>query len=255
MTTAHEWQALAAPYALGALAAEERSAFESHLAGCEACRAEVRSFVEVAGLLAYGAPAAEPPAGLRARVVAEARRVRPIASRHRTARGVAWLAAAAGVLLAIAAGAEAWRLAGRVRALESRVAVQDSTAAVAESVLALLTGPQVHVVSLAGTGRPPSARVFWNHPRGRFVVVASDLPPAPVGRAYQLWAIAKGRAPMSMGTFNTDALGRATLVLPVSGEIAALEFVDNCGLTEEPAGGSPQPTEVPRLLGAWLHTD
>ena len=32
-------------------------------------------------------------------------------------------------------------------------------------------------------------------------------------------------------------------------------FVDNCGLTEEPAGGSPQPTETPRLLGVWVHTD
>jgi hypothetical protein len=60
---------------------------------------------------------------------------------------------------------------------------------------------------------------------------------------------------MSMGTFNTDAGGRATLVLPVGQDIAALGFVDNCGLTEEPAGGSAQPTETPRLLGAWLHTD
>lgn len=255
MTTAHEWQELAAPYALGALAADERTAFEAHLAQCDSCRAEVRSFVEVAGLLAYGAPAAEPPAGLRARVMAEARRVRPIAPRRRAGGAVAWFAAAAGVLLAVGAGVEAWRLAGRVRTLESQVAALDSSAAVAESTLALLTGPQVHVVTLAGTGRPPAARVFWNHTRGRFIVVASDLPPAPAGRAYQLWAIAKGRPPMSMGTFNTDALGRATLVLPVSGEIAALEFIDNCGLTEEPAGGSPQPTEAPRLLGAWLHTD
>jgi len=255
MTTAHEWRDLAAPYALGALAPEERRAFEAHLAGCDACRAEVGSFAEVAGLLAYGAPSAEPPVGLRDRVLAEARRVRPIAPAPRRRAPAAWLAAAAALLLAVAAGVEAWRLAGDVRALEHRMAVLDSTIAVADSTLAMLTGPQVHVVSLAATGRAPSARVFWNHARGRFIVLAFDLPPAPAGRAYQLWAIAKGQAPMSMGTFNTDANGRATVVLPVAREIAVLGFIDNCGLTEEPVGGSPQPTESPRLLGAWVHTD
>jgi anti-sigma-K factor RskA len=250
MTTAHEWQDLAAPYALGVLTLPERNAFEAHLTGCDVCRGEVRAFAEVAGLLAHAAPPAEPPSGLRARVLAEARRVRPRPS-------IAWLAAAAGLLLALAAGSEGWRLAGRVRALEGRIAARDSSAAVAETILAMLTGPQVHVVSLAGPrgGGPPSARVFWNHTRSRFIVFAFDLPPAPAGRAYQLWAIANGKAPMSMGTFNTDAGGRATLVLPVGQDIAALGFVDNCGLTEEPAGGSAQPTETPRLLGAWLHTD
>jgi anti-sigma-K factor RskA len=254
MTTPHEWQDLAAPYALGALASDERQAFESHLAGCEGCRAEVRSFSEVAGLLAHGAPAAQPPAGLRGRVLAEAGRVRPISAGRRRA-SPAWLAAAAGLVLAVGAGVTAWRQNGRVRALEGRIATVDSTAAAAESALAMLTGPQVHMVSLAGTGRAPTARVFWNHTRGRFIVFAFDLPAAPAGRAYQLWAIAKGKAPMSMGTFNTDPTGRATIILPVGQEIASLGFVDDCGLTEEPAGGSPQPTETPRLLGAWLHTD
>ncbi len=49
--------------------------------------------------------------------------------------------------------------------------------------------------------------------------------------------------------------GRATVLLPVDQRIAALGFVDNCGLTQEPSGGSPQPTETPRLLGTWRRTD
>jgi anti-sigma-K factor RskA len=110
-------------------------------------------------------------------------------------------------------------------------------------------------VSLAGTDRPPTARVFWNHAKRQFIVLAFDLPAAPPGRTYQLWAIANGKAPMSMGTFNTNAQGRVYTVLPVDAQITSLGFVDNCGLTEEPAGGSPQPTETPRLLGAWRHTD
>jgi anti-sigma-K factor RskA len=252
--TDHLWQDYAAPYALGALAAEDRNAFEAHLAGCDTCRAEVRAFSEVAGLLAHGAPAVEPPPVLRARVLAEARRVRRMVRRRRGAP-VAWLAAAAGLLLAIGAGVEAWRLAGRVRGLESALALSDSARAAAETTLVALTGPEVHVVSLATSGRPPTARVFWNHARRRFIVLAFDLPAASPGRTYQLWAIANGKAPLSMGTFNTNAQGRAYAILPVDPQITLLGFVDNCGLTEEPAGGSPQPTEAPRLLGAWRHTD
>jgi Putative zinc-finger len=40
-----------APYVLGALAPDERRAFEEHLAGCEACTAEVRDFAGLPGLL------------------------------------------------------------------------------------------------------------------------------------------------------------------------------------------------------------
>ena len=250
--TDHEWREYAAPYALGALAPEERSAFERHLAGCEACRAEVRSFNEVTGLLAQAAPAAEPPPALRARVLAEARQVRPIAS-QRSRMG--WLAAAAALVLAVGAGIYAGRMSSRVGVLEASLAEAHTQVAVADSIIRALTGPEIHVVSLAGTGRQPSARVFWNHTSGKFIVFAFDLPQANSGRTYQLWAISKGKAPMSMGLFNTDASGRAALVLPVDQQIAALGFIDNCGLTEEPAGGSPQPTETPRLLGAWRHTD
>jgi anti-sigma-K factor RskA len=252
--TDHSWLDSAAPYALDALAPEDRRAFEAHLAACERCRAEVRSFVEVAGLLAHGVAAAEPPPALRDRVVTEAKRVRPILARRRGWSG-GWLAAAAALLLAIAAGVEVWRLSGQVRLWRERVARADSATAAAESTLAALIGPQVHVVSLASTGREPTARVFWNHTAARFIVFAFDLPAARDGRTYQLWAIAKGKPPMSMGVFNTDARGHAALVLPVDQQITALGFIDACGLTEEPAGGSPQPTETPRLLGAWRHTD
>ncbi len=252
--TDHEWRDYAAPYALGALVPEERSAFESHLAGCADCRAEVRSFSEVAGLLAHAAPAAEPPQALRDRVLAEARRVRPIGVGRRGSNR-AWLAAAAAIVLAIGAAVYAWRLSTRVGALETQLARTMMEKAAADSLLADLTGPQVHVVSLASTDREPSARVFWNHTTRRFIVLAFDLPPAQAGRTYQLWAIAAGKPPMSMGLFNTDSRGRAALRLPVDQAIVSLGFIDNCGLTEEPAGGSPQPTETPRLLGAWRHTD
>jgi anti-sigma-K factor RskA len=70
----HPERALAADHAFGLLDDDdERLAYERHLAGCAACRAEVDAYAETAALLAAALPAAEPPPGLRARVLAEAR--------------------------------------------------------------------------------------------------------------------------------------------------------------------------------------
>jgi len=178
------------------------------------------------------------------------------------ARRVPWLAAAASLVVAVGAGtgllASRNEEARLTRALE--LARADATGArdqlaARDSVLAAFMGPMVHVVSLApGEAEKPSARVFWNHTANVFVVTAFNVPPAPEGKTYQLWAIRKGKAPISMGTFNTDPSGRALAVVPV-GTIGDAGFIDNCALTLEPVGGSAQPTETPRLLGVWRHVD
>lgn len=236
--TEHEWLALAAPYALGALDGEERAAFEAHLAQCAQCRAEVASFREVAGELALAIPAGEPAPGLRTRVIAEARRVRPLASR------LPWLAAAAGIVLAALLGGAWWQERAARRTLEARVAEQSE-------VLATLLAPDVGVANLAATGKPPSARLYWNPQRLQVVFAVFDLPPAPAGRTYQLWVIATGKPPVSLGTFNTGPDGRLTTALKVP---AGLAF-DLTAVTEEPAGGSPQPTQSPFLLGPVQRTE
>lgn len=59
---------LAGAYALDALDRGDRTRFERHLRGCAACAREVRAHAEVAATLAL-AVAAEPPAGLRQRVL------------------------------------------------------------------------------------------------------------------------------------------------------------------------------------------
>lgn len=243
----HPWLESAGAYAVGALAADERAAFEAHLAGCAVCQAEVHSLREVAALLAHGAPAAGPGPEVRERILAEARRVRPLARRPAPPL-VPWLVAAAALVVALVGQREARMADERANALTRQLADRDST-------IAELLSPELHVVTLSSTGREPSARVFWNHRRRMFIVTAFDLPAAPAGKTYQLWAIAKGKAPISMGTFNTDARGRSTVLIPVSAEIQGVESVDLCGVTQEPAGGSPQPTEAPRLVGAWRHTN
>ena len=125
-----------------------------------------------------------------------------------------------------------------------------------DSTLAALVRPEVHVVSLvAAPGQKPALRVFWNQTRQIFVVAAQAMPPVPAGRTCQLWAIRKGKPPMSMGTFAPSPSGRTIALLAVPSEITDGGLIDECALTVEPMGGSPQPTETPRLAGAWRHVD
>jgi anti-sigma factor RsiW len=69
---------LAGVYALDALEpGGERDRFSHHLNRCPSCASEVRGFREVATTLAFAA-AAEPPPGLRERVMAAVARTRQL---------------------------------------------------------------------------------------------------------------------------------------------------------------------------------
>ncbi len=63
--TAHD----AALYVLGCLSAAEEAAFEEHSAGCSRCRLEVQRLRRVTSALDLLAPAVEPPAALRGRLL------------------------------------------------------------------------------------------------------------------------------------------------------------------------------------------
>jgi len=274
----HAWLDHAAPYALGALDEEDRASFEAHLATCTICAAEVRELTDVAGLLASAAPHVPPPPRLRERIMSNARAVRPISvgappksqptaeakatgdssgvRRSNVARPqlVPWLAAAAAVIFAVYLG-QRYRSerAARVvaeQALDSARLTLDSAStrlARRDSLIASLVAPDVQAVSVSGTGPSPSARYFLDRRAGRIVIAANSLPPAARGRTYQLWGIATGRPPVSLGTFNTDSGGRAlaSMTVPAGLRIAVT------AVTDEPAGGSPQPTTTPFLAANW----
>ncbi|MEK6284468.1 MAG: cupin domain-containing protein [Acidobacteriota bacterium] len=68
---AHEMTDVAALYALGALSQHEARSFEEHLAeGCDACSAELESFAETVRALAFSARDEQPPARVRAELLA-----------------------------------------------------------------------------------------------------------------------------------------------------------------------------------------
>ena len=244
MTDHQGYRELAAPFALDALTVAERAAFEAHLAECAICRADVQAFREVAGALAYAAPAAALPAELRDRVLREARHVRPLAGRRTVGP---WLAAAAALVLAVAAGYGYWWERAARDELSAALVAMRARLDSADQLVATILDTTVGTADLAATGKAPTMRLYWNRARGLVVVAAFDLPPAPAGRTYQLWAIKKGQAPVSVGTFNTLPGGRAVITL----QMPAGFKPDLSAVTEEPAGGSAQPTQQPFLVGAW----
>jgi anti-sigma-K factor RskA len=65
-------------------------------------------------------------------------------------------------------------------------------------------------------------------------VVSYDLPPAPAGRTYQAWKLV-GDKPVSLGLINAN--GPLTLN-------ADLKDANAVAISEEPSGGSAQPTKV-----------
>jgi anti-sigma-K factor RskA len=106
----------------------------------------------------------------------------------------------------------------------------------------LLAAPEAHSATLAGTkmAARARARLTFDERTGRAMLTAADLPPAPVGKAYQLWFIAAGKPPMPGSVFQTDASGRAEMhdIVPPEGRNSAAVFA----VTLEPAGGTSAPT-------------
>ena len=167
---------------------------------------------------------------------------------------VPWLAAAAAVVIAVYLGQQARKertaRATAEQALASARLTLDSTGSALarrDSLIQLLVSRDVQAVTVSGSGPAPSAKYFMDRRAGRVIIAASALPPAAPGRTYQLWGIETGKPPVSLGTFNTDSSGRAlaSVAVPAGLRIAVT------AVTDEPSGGSPQPTTTPFLAATW----
>lgn len=112
----------------------------------------------------------------------------------------------------------------------------------------ILISPEMHTAQLAGTKMAESARarLTFDERTGEAMFTAAKLPPAPAGKAYQLWYIADGK-PMPGSVFTTDADGRAEMHASIPREgLRAQVFA----VTLEPAGGLPAPSGEIYLKGA-----
>lgn len=111
----------------------------------------------------------------------------------------------------------------------------------------LFAAPEARTTALAGTemAEKARARLTYDERTGEAMFTASNLPPAPAGKVYQLWFIAGGK-PLPGSVFTTDPRGRAEMhaTIPPEGRRAEVFAV-----TLEPAGGAPAPTGQMYLKG------
>jgi anti-sigma-K factor RskA len=248
---------LAGPYALNALPPRDRDRFERHLDTCQGCAEEVRGLRETAARMA-GAVAAQPPARLRERVLAEVARTRQLPPAGDKAAGRArpwpdhWAASAR--RRARSAG-QSW-----ARPLVAASAVVFLIAAVVFGSMALITRHKLNQVQasdhmLAAVLTAPDAKMMTGSVTGggTATIVMSDrvhalafssagLPSLPPRKAYELWLMGPP------GTRSAAMLPRPTHGMTSPVVATGLRAGDTVELTVEPASGAPHPTTKPILL-------
>jgi anti-sigma-K factor RskA len=269
-------------YAAGALDPGESDAIGAHLAsGCPRCAGGLVEAEAVLGHLPLVLPPVRPPARVRddllRRVAASPRRLPAAvpASLHRlpatvpapgasteSPRAASWraglwrpalaaIAAALVTALGLSVSHERSRqaLRGRLDAQDREIARLHETVESTAETLRVLRSPAVRVVALSGTKDQPQAagRIFWDQSRRTWHFYAAALRSPGAGRTYQLWFITAAQEKISAGTFDVDANGEGSLEIPLP---PGLDVVALAAVTDEPTGGSPQPTGSIHLAGA-----
>jgi anti-sigma-K factor RskA len=259
-----QFREMAEAHALGALDAEERAAFEGHLAagcpGCEKALAEARWLVSQ---LAYLAPETAPSQALKERLMrsvgAEARVV-PLASAKKSAIPFwLWAGIAALLVLTLYATWNTRELSKEVKRMQEQAAAEFQKREKLEQELAalrqeaqmraILTNPDSTRIMLMPSKKDlPSLEASWHSQLG-LVVTGYQLPKLSGNRVLQLWLIPKeGTKPMPSVTFWPERDGK--LAKLVANPQESMPEVKALAITEEPAGGSEQPTSPVIWVGA-----
>jgi hypothetical protein len=191
---------------------------------------------------------------------AEVRPLRPYAQGRRTFGPAAWMAMAAGLVAILGTGAflKASRERDAARASLAAVQAASGTQLVAldslrtalrsrEEMIANLIGPQVAVMTLTSTmPTAPTARMFWDQQRNAWTFVGHRMPMPKAGRTYQMWLVTP-TAKISAGTFMPDKDGEVMMQANYAMPKDSLAAV---AVTDEPMGGSAQPTTAPMMVAS-----
>jgi anti-sigma-K factor RskA len=248
-------------YALGALDAGERAALEAHLAtGCRDCAEAIEEARWLASQLAHLAPEATPSDRLKGRLMqtvrAEAQAARQAGPSLLRISFWMWAGVAALLVLSAYSTYEIRLTQAEIEMLRHQAAIMRQEREETERQLieakreaVILTDPASVKISLvSGNTQTPQLEAQWHSQLG-IVLTGEKIAPPPGNRVLQLWLIPKapGGKPVPSLTVRPDADGK--FVLLVSNPPELLAATKALAITEEPAGGSPQPTTPPRWVG------
>jgi anti-sigma-K factor RskA len=221
--TCEEVDELLPAFALHALTDEDARAVSAHLATCDR-HAEAMSLRATATALTLAAEERDAPSALRGRILATVTDAAPSPARP---------PASAPVSLRSRRVTSMW---AQAAALAAAILV----AAVALWQSGLLTRSDEQLVASATSGSV-SGEVVYRVDAERAELTLSGLPAPGAGRDIQAWVIRPGDDPVPAGIVSFEgSTGRLTID-------ARLQAGDTVAVTDEPQGGSAQPTSAPLL--------
>src|SRR5580693_3674143 len=252
-------------YALNALEGEDRAILEKHLATCSECRLELEQLRRDGALLALSTIGPKPPARARQRLLgavakdaaasptSRAQNARemghPSAPRRSWWGALGWAVTAAVIVFAASLWKENIALKQTLASANAQATQNARELEDIRRIAAPIIEPEAQVVTVvAMKAQPqPQGKAFYLRSRGNLVFLATNMPPLPANKAYELWLIPMQGPPMAAGMFKPDAHGRATVInppLPPGAEAKAF------AITVENEAGATTPTMPIVMMGA-----
>jgi hypothetical protein len=253
-------------YAIGSLDAGDRALMEAHLAsGCADCAKALEEARWLVSQLAYLAPEAAPSDMLKGRLLQTVRAdaaggpERQSPARTATVPWWLWAGVAALLLFSVYSAWNEQRLRSAVANLQQQAEAQRAQRQNLEQQLVaakhqaheamIWSDPKsVKIMLPPKDPKMPQLEAMW-HPEMGICVRGWKVPTLGDKRVLQLWLIPKkaGSKPMPLVTFWPDASG--TFSAMVENPPDAMSETQALAVTEEPIGGSEQPTSAPMWVG------
>jgi hypothetical protein len=225
-------------YAMGVAEEPARGEIRAHLdRGCEVCMLEMKRAKQVAAMIGASAQQQAPSSKLRKRILASA-------GYEERSYGLApWLGALAALcfVAAIYFGGRERSYMEEMGNLRAQMRQQTIELTRLTEIMTIMNGANTREVNF---GAGPKGKVFVN-PSSGVVLMATNLPPAPTGKAYEMWVIPKTGKPVPAGMFQSQTDGSAMHVQTGPIDMASLGAV---AVTLEDAAGAPQPTTTPLIV-------
>jgi Anti-sigma-K factor rskA len=227
-------------YGMGVAEEPERGEIRAHLdRGCEVCMRETKRAREVASLIGASADAAVPSPKLRRRILAS------VGVEQRSFGWAPWLGLLAALSLVATFYFEARERSSleEVANLRNEMRQQAMDLTRLNEAMSVINGSDTKQVNF---GAGAKGKVYVNPGLG-VVLIASNLPPAPAGKAYEMWVIPKGAKPVPAGLFQSQQDGSAMHTqlgpLDINGVTIAVTLEDQAG--------AAQPTSTPVIAAQY----